>query len=48
MVAFMPSLNGGVSSKVFKPELFNLINGMAIKMEPEEFDKLWKKYFKTF
>jgi hypothetical protein len=43
MVGFIPSLNGGQPNKVFKPELLNLLNGMAIKMDPEEFDKLWKK-----
>ena len=43
MVNFLPAINGGQPTKVFKPELLNLINGMAIKMEPEEFDKLWRK-----
>ena len=43
MVNFLPAINGGQPSKVFKPELLNLINGMAIKMDPEEFDKLWRK-----
>lgn len=43
MVNLIPSLVGGSQNKIFRPELLNTINGMGIKMEPEEFDKLWKK-----
>ena len=43
MVNFLPSISGGQPNKIFKPELLNLVNGMAIKMDSEEFDKLWRK-----
>ncbi|CAF0760256.1 unnamed protein product [Brachionus calyciflorus] len=44
MVRVIPQLNGGSPGRVFKFELMNAINGMGIKMELEEFDKLWKKF----
>lgn len=44
MIRLVPYLNNGVLGKVFKPELANTIHSMGIKMEPEEFDKLWKKF----
>jgi len=44
MINLIPQLNGGEPNKIFKIELLNTISSMAIKMEPEEFDKLWKKY----
>ena len=44
MIQLIPQLNGGEGNKIFKIELLNTINGMGIKMEAEEFDKLWKKY----
>ncbi len=37
-------LVGDGSKKIFKPELLNYINGMSIKIETEEFEKLWKKF----
>lgn len=43
MTTLVPLLIGGVVTKIFKPELLNVINAMAIKMDPEEFDKLWRK-----
>ena len=48
LVTFMPELIGGPSSTLFKPELLNLINRMGIKIEPEEYDKLWKKLLSSF
>lgn len=39
----VPQLNNGNVKKIFKPELLHAINGMSIKMEQEELDKLWKK-----
>lgn len=44
MIDLIPQLNGGNPNRIFKPELLNTINLINIKMEPEEFDKLWKKY----
>lgn len=44
MVRLVPYLNGGAVNKVFKMELLNVINGMGIKMETDEFEKLWKKF----
>ena len=43
MIALIPELAGGQQRKIFKPELQNAINGMAIRMEQDEFEKLWKK-----
>ena len=43
MVHLVPEVIGGAENKIFKPELLSAINGMGIKMEPEEYDKLWKK-----
>jgi hypothetical protein len=43
MVNLIPQIAGGQPNKIFKPELLNAINGMAIRMETEEFDKLWRK-----
>jgi hypothetical protein len=43
MINLIPQLGGGQQNKIFKPELLNALNGMAIRMESEEFDKLWKK-----
>jgi hypothetical protein len=43
MINLVPQIVGGSQNKIFKPELLNAINGMAIKMEFEEFEKLWKK-----
>ena len=43
MVDLIPQINGGSPNRIFKPELLNLINSMNIKMEPDEYDKLWKK-----
>lgn len=37
------SLVGDGMKKIFKPELLNTINGMSMKMDAEEFEKLWKK-----
>jgi len=37
-------LVGDGSKKIFKPELLNLINGMSIQIETEDFEKLWKKF----
>ena len=44
MVLFIPQLINGEPNKIFKIDLLNTINKMAIKMEEEEFDKLWKKF----
>lgn len=44
MVKLIPQLNGGSAGRVFKFELLNAINGMGIKMESDEFEKLWKKF----
>lgn len=44
MIRLIPQLNGGSPNKVYKNELMHAINGMAIKIEPEEFEKLWKKF----
>ena len=43
MVQFVPQLVGGEPTKIFKLDLLGAINKMTIKMEEEEFDKLWKK-----
>jgi Ca2+-binding EF-hand superfamily protein len=43
MCLFVPQLLGGESSKIFKIDLLNNIKKMSIKMEEEEFEKLWKK-----
>lgn len=43
MVKLIPQLNGGSAGRVFKFELLNCINGMGIRMETDEFEKLWKK-----
>lgn len=43
MISLIPQLNNGNPKKIFKPELLHAMNGMTIKMELEEFDKLWKK-----
>ncbi len=43
MTDLVPLLNGGNPNRIFKPELLNCINLMFIKMDNEEFDKLWKK-----
>ena len=37
------SLVGDGMKKIFKPELLNTINSMSMKMDSEEFEKLWKK-----
>lgn len=44
MVKLIPQLNGGSSGRIFKFELLNAINGMGIKMETDEFEKLWIKF----
>lgn len=44
MVRLVPQLNGGSPGRVFKFELLNAINGMGIKMETDEFEKLWTKF----
>jgi|LakMenEpi03Aug12_release.lakeMendotaPanAssembly.Ray.scaffolds.fasta_scaffold2033749_1 hypothetical protein len=46
MTDLIPQINGGNGNRIFKPELLNAINAMNIKMDPEEYDKLWKKYIK--
>jgi hypothetical protein len=43
MISLIPQLNNGAVKKIFKPELLHALNSMSIKMEPEEFEKLWKK-----
>jgi hypothetical protein len=43
MVDLVPQLVGGNLAKIYKPELFNAIAKLGIKMESEEADKLWKR-----
>ena len=43
MAHLVPEIVGGTPNKIFKPELLSAINSMGIKMEPEEYEKLWKK-----
>ena len=43
MISLIPQLSNGKEKKIFKPELLHAINSMSIKMEQDEFDKLWKK-----
>lgn len=40
----VPQLIGGNPNRIFKPELLNAINLMNIKMDTDEYDKLWKKF----
>ena len=44
MVLFVPQLIDGEPSKIFRVELLGLLNKMTIRMEEEEFEKLWKKF----
>jgi len=44
ITSLLPQLIGGNPSRIFKPELHNTINLMNIKMDADEFDKLWKKF----
>ena len=43
MTDLIPQINGGSGNRIFKPELLNAINAMNIKMDLDEYDKLWKK-----
>ena len=36
-------LAGDGGKKIFKPELLNTLSNLSIKMDQDEFDKLWKK-----
>ena len=44
MTVFIPQLLGGEANKIFKVDLLNTLNKMHIKMDLEEFDKLWTKF----
>jgi hypothetical protein len=44
LVALVPQLVGGTPTKIFKPELLSSIEKMNIKMESDEFEKLWKRF----
>ena len=46
MTSLIPQLIGGNPTRIFRPELLNAINLMNIKMDADEFEKLWKKYVK--
>lgn len=44
MVRLIPLLNGGIAGRIFKHELYTTVTAMGIKIESEEFEKLWKKF----
>ena len=44
MTDLIPQINGGSGNRIFKPEILNENNAMNIKMDLDEYDKLWKKY----
>ena len=43
IVDLVPELSGGSPSRIFKLELLNLIDDMNVRMDSDEFEKLWKK-----
>jgi Ca2+-binding EF-hand superfamily protein len=44
MALFIPELIGGEPNKIFKMEFLGLLNKMNIKMDEDDFEKLWKKF----
>lgn len=40
----MPQVEGGEARKIFKIDLTGLLSKLSIKMEEEEFNKLWIKF----
>ncbi|CAF4042948.1 unnamed protein product [Rotaria sordida] len=44
LINLCPSLDGGPSSRIFKPQLHNTIVDMGYRIKDTEFDKLWDKF----
>ena len=44
LVALIPSLNGGPSTRIFKAQFHNALMDMGYRMKDPEFDKLWDQF----